>query len=62
MSNHNELSNDFVLLYENHAEAVYTINLQGDIIYANQAVSNLLGYSKEQLMNLNINWNGLKVL
>jgi two-component system sporulation sensor kinase A len=62
MSNHNEqsppinnlLSRDFVLLYENHAEAVYAINLQGDIIYANQAVSNLLGYSKEELMNLNI--------
>jgi two-component system sporulation sensor kinase A len=48
----NSSSNDLELLFETHSDAVCVFNLQGDIIYANQAVTNLLGYSKEELLKL----------
>jgi PAS domain S-box-containing protein len=52
-SNQNSFVNDIRHSFDNHSDAVYVMNLQGDIIYANQATSNILGYSIEELLNLN---------
>lgn len=57
LKNTGELNDSFIfnsykLLLENHSDAVYTLNLQGGIIYANQASAMLFGYSKDELLNL----------
>ncbi|GIP34193.1 PAS domain S-box protein [Paenibacillus sp. J2TS4] len=38
-------------LFENHSDAIYITGLQGDIVYANPAASDLFGYSKIELIN-----------
>jgi PAS domain S-box-containing protein len=52
-SNQNPFVNDIRHSFDNHSDAVYIMSLQGDILYANQAASNLLGYSMEELLILN---------
>jgi two-component system sporulation sensor kinase A len=51
-SNKYTVSTNLELLFETHPDAVCVFNLQGDIIYANQAVTNLLGYSKLELLKM----------
>jgi two-component system sporulation sensor kinase A len=51
VSHQNPLSSENLILFENHSDAILVLNLQGEIIYVNQAVSNLLGYAKDELLN-----------
>jgi PAS domain S-box-containing protein len=41
--------------YDNHSDPINVMNLQGDILYSNQAASNLLGYTMEELLICNFN-------
>jgi PAS domain S-box-containing protein len=38
--------------FENHNDAICILNLEGNFLYANQALSTLLGYSSQELLGL----------
>ena len=44
--------NNYLHLFEKHPDAIFVMNLQGNILYANQAILKLLGYSKGHLLTL----------
>jgi PAS domain S-box-containing protein len=46
-------SNDFGHLFETHSDAVCVFNMQGDILYINQALTQILHYTKEELLGVN---------
>jgi PAS domain S-box-containing protein len=48
----NYISDNQILLFENHFDAICVIDLVGEIIYANLSTSNLLGYDREELINV----------
>jgi PAS domain S-box-containing protein len=52
-SNQHSFGNDSRNSFDNHTDAVYIMDLQGDILYANQAASKFLLYSVEELLILN---------
>jgi PAS domain S-box-containing protein len=39
--------------FDNHHEAICMLDLEGDLLYANQAFSTIFGYSNEELLDLN---------
>jgi PAS domain S-box-containing protein len=51
-SNYNFLSNNLIMLFDNHTDAICVMDWERRILYANQAISNRLGYSNEELLNI----------
>jgi PAS domain S-box-containing protein len=50
----NYTSNNQFPLFENHIDAICVIDLHGRITYANLSISSLLGYSTQELLNLEL--------
>lgn len=44
----------FKTITENSPDAIFLVDKQGNYVYANQSASNLLGYSEEEILALNI--------
>lgn len=47
------IPNNYEFLFKKHHDAICVMDLEGCIVYANQAASKLFGHSKEELLNLN---------
>jgi PAS domain S-box-containing protein len=49
-----ESENRFKTLFNNSSDQIYVIDLYGNFVEVNQVIIDLLGYSKEQFMNMHI--------